>query len=124
MVTHDSIQGRCLFYLRSWPAICVLPHRRYFRSEAQIPVAATRTSSPSPSGSSTSTTSTEGGALRTAFTRCLPLIDPHSSSCLEPPVADLSQGLAVVMSALLVAESAACGSSLSWVARDVAGVVM
>jgi hypothetical protein len=48
----------------SWPAICVLPHRRYFRSEAQIPVATTRTSSPSPSGSSTSTTSTEGGALR------------------------------------------------------------
>ena len=26
----------------SWPAICVLPHRRYFRSEAQIPVATTR----------------------------------------------------------------------------------
>jgi hypothetical protein len=49
---------------------------------------------------------------------------PHSSSCLEPPAADLSQGLAVEVSALLVAESAACGSSLSWVARDVAGVVM
>ena len=35
-----------------------------------------------------------------------------------------SSGLAVEVSALLVAQSAACGSSLRWVARDVAGVVM
>src|SRR6476646_3880402 len=62
--------------------LCAAPSQ-VLQIRAQISVATTHTSSPSPSGSSTSTTSTDGGALRTAFTRCPPLIDPHSSSCLK-----------------------------------------
>src|SRR6476620_10942033 len=65
--------------------LCAAPSQ-VLQIRAQISVATTHTSSPSPSGSSTSTTSTEGGALRTALTRCPPLIDPHSSSALNGPV--------------------------------------
>lgn len=41
----------------------------------------------------------------------------------EASAADLSQGLAVEVSAPLVAESAACGPSLSWATRDVSVVM-
>src|SRR5438874_4264155 len=79
----------------SCPAIWVLPNRRYIRSDAQIPVPATRTSSPSPSGSSMSTTRTSGGTFRTARIRLGRRAD-------ESFLRDQHEGPAVVHEALRV----------------------